>query len=65
MPYIHKLMSVFRVPDDNPDLALAQYRAFSKQLPLMYFILLTNTWGVSYTHLESAPALLTLWFPSP
>lgn len=63
MLHIHKLMSIFRVPVDNPDLAIAQYRAFSKQLPLMYFILLTNTWGVSFTHLDSAPAVLTLWFP--
>nr|WP_320203513.1 EAL domain-containing protein [Agrobacterium rosae]MDX8305236.1 EAL domain-containing protein [Agrobacterium rosae] len=63
MLHTRKLLLIFSVPDDNPDLSLAQYRAFSKQLPLMYFILLTNTWGVSFTHLDSAPPLLTLWFP--
>ena len=63
MLYIRQLVSVFRVPDNNPELAQAQYRAFSKQLPLMYFILLSNTWGVSFTHWASAPKTLSLWFP--
>lgn len=28
------------VPADNPELLKAQYRAFSRQLPMMYFILI-------------------------
>lgn len=43
---------LFRVPADNPDLTRAQFDAFSKQIPLLYFILITNTLAVAYTYLR-------------
>ncbi|MFT4066507.1 MAG: EAL domain-containing protein [Paraburkholderia sp.] len=51
------------VPSDNPELLRAQYRAFSRQLPLMYFILVSSTWGVAITHVSLAPAWLTIVAP--
>ena len=42
---------------------LVQYQAFNKQLPLMYCILLCNTWILSCHHQESAPHWLTLYIP--
>jgi diguanylate cyclase (GGDEF)-like protein len=49
------LAGLFRVPDNNPDLTRAQFTAFSKQIPLLYFILITNTLAVSYTFSGLAP----------
>ncbi|MFT4183361.1 MAG: EAL domain-containing protein [Rhizobium sp.] len=51
------------VPADNPELLKAQYRAFSRQMPLMYFILISSTWAVAFTHLAAAPLWLTIGIP--
>ncbi len=50
------------VPNDNPELTLAQFKAFSKQVPLLYFILLTNMLSLAGTHQQSAPFWLVKWF---
>lgn len=52
------------VPRHNPDLLRAQYRAFSRQLPLMYFILVSSTWSVSITHMGLGPSWLTVLAPA-
>ncbi|MBR0830287.1 EAL domain-containing protein [Bradyrhizobium manausense] len=54
---------LFRVPADNPDLTRAQFDAFSKQVPLLYFILITNTLAVAYTYVPVAPFWLTVVVP--
>ncbi|MBI5261409.1 MAG: EAL domain-containing protein [Bradyrhizobium sp.] len=55
---------LFRVPADNPDLTRAQFEAFSKQIPLLYFILITNSLAVAYTYVPLAPAWLTIAVPA-
>lgn len=60
---IHRITSFMSVSMENPELLKAQYRAFSRQLPLMYFILMSSTWAVASTHISSAPALLVIGFP--
>lgn len=55
--------SFMSVPVDNPDLLLAQYKAFSKQIPLMYCILLANTWSLSYDFIGTAPDWLSVYAP--
>jgi diguanylate cyclase (GGDEF)-like protein len=52
------------IPLDNPELLKAQYRAFSRQLPMMYFILMTSTWAVAATHMAYAPYWLTMVMPA-
>ncbi|MCP3445964.1 bifunctional diguanylate cyclase/phosphodiesterase [Bradyrhizobium sp. CCGUVB14] len=54
---------LFRVPTD-PDLTRAQFDAFSKQIPLLYFILITNTIAVAYTYVPLAPASLSMIVPA-
>ncbi|WP_441237650.1 putative bifunctional diguanylate cyclase/phosphodiesterase [Bradyrhizobium sp. 930_D9_N1_4] len=54
---------LFRVPADNPELMRAQFDAFSKQIPLLYFILITNTIAVAYTYVPLAPASLSMIVP--
>ncbi|MCF3642893.1 EAL domain-containing protein [Rhizobium sp. TRM95111] len=51
------------LPSDNPELLKAQYKAFSKQIPLMYFILLASMWALSATHFSSSPRWLVLHAP--
>jgi predicted signal transduction protein with EAL and GGDEF domain len=48
------------VAEDDPDLVCSQVQAFSRQIPLLYFILLVNTMAVAITHLGSAPELRKL-----
>jgi diguanylate cyclase (GGDEF)-like protein len=59
-----KIRELMSVPRDNPELLKAQYRAFSRQLPLMYFILLTNTWALAVSHYSFAPVWLTISCPA-
>lgn len=54
-------MSVQR---DNPELLKAQYRAFTRQMPMMYFILLTSSWALAMTHIRLAPPWLTVGVPT-
>jgi diguanylate cyclase (GGDEF)-like protein len=58
------LQRLFTVEKGNPALVQAQLRAFSKQIPLLYVILLANTAFVSATHYSLAPFFLTVELPS-
>ena len=60
---VARLRNLFRVPADNPELTRAQFQAFSKQVPLLYFILITNSLAVAYTYWPMAPAWLTTIVP--
>jgi diguanylate cyclase (GGDEF)-like protein len=59
-----RVRTFMSIPADNPALLKAQYRAFSRQLPMMYFILMTSTWAVAATHMPYAPYWLTLAMPA-
>lgn len=61
---VSALRTVMSVPADNPRLLQAQYVALSRQLPLMYFVLLVNTWALAFTHWATAPMWLTLLVPA-
>ncbi|SQG00437.1 diguanylate cyclase/phosphodiesterase [Paucimonas lemoignei] len=58
-----KLRSLMSVPHDNPGLIKAQYIALSRQLPMMYFILLVNTLVLAGTHYNVAPLWLVVGCP--
>ncbi len=51
------------VQSENPELLKAQYRAFTRQMPMMYFILLSSTWALAITHFGVAPSWLTTGGP--
>lgn len=57
------LVRFMSVRTDNPALVKAQYKAFSRQIPMMYFILLSSTWALASTHLDHAPIELTVGVP--
>lgn len=54
---------LFRIDADNRELVEAQFDAFSRQVPLLYFILSVNTIALAWTHFDLAPVSLTLVFP--
>jgi diguanylate cyclase (GGDEF)-like protein len=58
-----QLLGLFRVPSDNPELLRAQFLALSKQAPLLYFLLITNSVAVAYTYSRQAPAWLSIYVP--
>lgn len=61
MPGLKTIARFFAVPDDR-DLVQAQARAFSRQVPLMYGILLVNSLVLAATH-DTAPDILRLYVP--
>lgn len=58
------MVRLLSVPTDNAELLKAQYMALSRQVPMMYFILMTSTWAVAITHMATAPLWLTAGIPS-
>jgi diguanylate cyclase (GGDEF)-like protein len=64
MPSLRSIRALFEVPADDPELTLSQLAAFSKQVPLLYLVLVANTIGLAATHLDSAPAALAILAPA-
>lgn len=60
---IARLRELMSVASGEPALLKAQYRAFSSQLPLMYLLVVANTWLLAATHLARAPLWLSLGGP--
>lgn len=57
-------LELLKVPSGNPALTVAQFEAFSKQVPLLYFILATNMISLSWTHQGAAPDYLVVYLPA-
>jgi diguanylate cyclase (GGDEF)-like protein len=55
--------SLLRVSSDNPELTRSQLSALGRQLPLLYFILVVNTFAVCVTHFRLAPLWLSIYIP--
>lgn len=59
-----RLKSLVAVPAGDADLLKAQFRVLSSQIPLIYAILLINTWAIAFTFMAVAPVWLTTWVPA-
>jgi diguanylate cyclase (GGDEF)-like protein len=64
MSLIKRLPVLLGLRISSTDLARSQFQAFSRQIPLLYLILVLNTAAVAYTHLRSAPAWLCIYVPA-
>ena len=58
-----QVLNLFRIDADNHELMGAQLAAFSRQVPLLYFILSVNSIALAFTHYGVAPASMTIVFP--
>ena len=61
---VKRVLGLLSVKSDDMALARAQYDAFSKQIPLLYFILTTNALAVAYTFATQAPVWLAIYIPT-
>ena len=57
------IANLFRIDAENHELMDAQLAAFSRQVPLLYFILSVNSIALAFTHVGHAPMSLTVVFP--
>jgi predicted signal transduction protein with EAL and GGDEF domain len=48
---------------DEPELILAQYREITRQIPLLYSLLIVNTVAVAFTPRQFPPPFLTYVMP--
>lgn len=55
--------SIFEIQETNPELNRARYKALSKQIPLMYAIVMINIITMAYIHFEYAPYYMTIALP--
>lgn len=55
---------LFEVKNDKPELNRARYKALSKQIPIMYGIVMVDMLALSYTHFNHAPIYLALLIPA-
>ena len=58
-----QIRQLLTVPGDDLELVQAQFRAFAKQIPLLYFILAVNTLAVVYTYLPFGHRWITMYAP--
>jgi predicted signal transduction protein with EAL and GGDEF domain len=64
MTLIAAVREVFRIPTENPDLLRSQIKAFSRQIPLLYFVVAVNADALAWTHFGVAPLALTTIVPT-
>jgi diguanylate cyclase (GGDEF)-like protein len=63
MGWLARLNKMLSGVEGDRELLRAQLHAFSRQVPLLYFMLLVNTAAVAATHLSSAPPWLSMYVP--
>lgn len=63
MKKISKTWDWLILADVTPDLAVAQFNALQRQVPLLYALLSLNTFAVAYTHFAVAPFWTTVLIP--
>ncbi|NYH16448.1 putative bifunctional diguanylate cyclase/phosphodiesterase [Paraburkholderia bryophila] len=63
MVRLARLREALSVAEGDPELVRSQLQAFGRQIPLLYFILLVNTMAVAITHVNCAPAWLSIYAP--
>ena len=61
--FLRRLKRLFSVPGDDMGLVRAQFAAFSKQVPLLYFILISSCVATAYSFVHVAPLWLSLVVP--
>lgn len=64
MSAIRKLTALFSIPENRPELMIAQAQAFSRQVPLMYLVVVANAFALAATHFHAAPPALTIGGPA-
>ncbi|QUS41067.1 EAL domain-containing protein [Tardiphaga alba] len=61
--FVWRTLNMLRVPRENPELVQAKLAAFTRQVPMMYALVIVNTMALASTFHGAAPRLLTLDLP--
>lgn len=61
---LNLIVKQFTVSKDNPELVKAQFMHFATQVPIMYSVLLINTWALAINYYGAAPNWLSIYAPS-
>jgi diguanylate cyclase (GGDEF)-like protein len=64
MTLVAAVRELFRIPTEEPDLLRSQIKAFSRQIPLLYFVVAVNADALAWTHFGVAPLALTTIVPT-
>ncbi|CAD7054684.1 GGDEF-domain containing protein [Pseudorhizobium halotolerans] len=64
MQFVRKIIAFFDTSSDSLEFRRAQYAELSRQVPLMYGIVVINMVMLALTHVDKAPAVLTVWLPA-
>ncbi|WP_033069370.1 putative bifunctional diguanylate cyclase/phosphodiesterase [Thalassospira australica] len=57
----HAFADTFKIRTDKPELVRAQVNALSRQIPVLYMLLLANAVALAYTHYGVAPDWMTVY----
>jgi diguanylate cyclase (GGDEF)-like protein len=60
---VSSFKTTLSIPYDNPEVVQAKFAAFSRQVPIMYALVVFNTLALAVTHYGHAPDLLTIYLP--
>jgi len=61
---VARIREAFAIDGSDPELVRSQMQAFSRQIPLLYFILIVNTVAVAVTHVACSPAWVAVYAPA-
>lgn len=61
--FADQLPDFMRLPQNNPELIQAKLAAFTRQVPMMYLIVVFNAWALALTFQGTTPRSLTLDMP--
>jgi diguanylate cyclase (GGDEF)-like protein len=61
---LKQIRRLLTIPVEDIELVRAQFRAFAKQIPLLYFILATNTVALISTYAKFGHSWITVYAPS-
>ncbi|MDG4720241.1 MULTISPECIES: putative bifunctional diguanylate cyclase/phosphodiesterase [Thalassospira] len=56
-----RVADIFKIHTEKPELIRAQVKALSRQIPVLYMLLLANAVALAYTHYGVAPDWLTIY----
>lgn len=60
---VNKIAACLRLKIDDPELARAQFRSFSKQMPLLYAILICNAAAITWSYFDTNALFKTFLIP--
>lgn len=60
---MHRLLTFFGLDSGETDVLRAQLETSTKQIPVLYFLLIVNCWALTSSFLDLAPLWLTITLP--